>query len=105
MKPNETNSVVCKYRGTLLDGTEFDSSERVGKSVQFNVSEIMLGWQEALKLMAEGSIWQIFIPPHLAYGLRGAGRDVGPNATLIFEIELLNVEAGQVKPATPQIKK
>jgi FKBP-type peptidyl-prolyl cis-trans isomerase FklB len=71
VKPNETNSVVCKYRGTLLDGTEFDSSERVGKSVQFNVSEIMLGWQEALKLMAEGSIWQIFIPPHLAYGLRG----------------------------------
>jgi FKBP-type peptidyl-prolyl cis-trans isomerase len=57
----------------LLDGTEFDSSERVGKSVQFNVSEIMLGWQEALKLMAEGSIWQIFIPPHLAYGLRGGG--------------------------------
>ena len=56
-----------------MDGTEFDSSERVGKSVQFNVSEIMLGWQEALKLMTEGSIWQIFIPPHLAYGLRGGG--------------------------------
>jgi FKBP-type peptidyl-prolyl cis-trans isomerase FklB len=103
-KPTEKNSVVCNYLGTLLDGTEFDSSERVGKPVQFNVSEIMPGWQEALKLMPEGSKWQLFVPPHLAYGLRGAGRDIGPNATLIFEIELIRVEAAQVKTAAPQVK-
>lgn len=103
-KPTDKDSVVCNYRGTLLDGTEFDSSERVGKPVQFNLNEIMPGWQEGLKLMAEGAKWQLFVPSHLAYGAAGAGRDIGPNATLIFEIELLRVEQAQVKLAAPQIK-
>lgn len=90
--PTENDSVECNYRGTLIDGTEFDSSARVGKPVQFKVNGVIEGWQEALKLMPVGSKWQLFIPPQLAYGLKGAGRDIGPNATLIFEIELLSIK-------------
>jgi len=94
--PVETDTVKCNYRGTLIDGSEFDSSKRIGKPAVFMVGAIMLGWQEALKLMPVGSKWQLFIPPALAYGEKGAGRDIGPNAVLIFDVELLGIESQPV---------
>jgi FKBP-type peptidyl-prolyl cis-trans isomerase FklB len=90
--PTDADMVVCSYRGTLIDGTEFDSSDP-GQPATFKVSGgVIPGWTEALKLMPVGSKWQLFIPPNLAYGARGAGRDIGPNATLIFELELVAVK-------------
>jgi len=97
-KPAATDSVTVNYRGTLLNGTEFDSSYKRGQPATFNVGQIIKGWTEALQLMPVGSKWQIFIPGDLAYGLRGAGREIGPNATLVFEVELLSI---QPKPAAP----
>jgi FKBP-type peptidyl-prolyl cis-trans isomerase FklB len=91
-KPGATDSVVCNYRGTLIDGKEFDSSYKQGHPVTFPVNGVIKGWTEALQLMPVGSKWQLFIPPDLAYGDRGAGGDIGPNATLIFEVELLSIE-------------
>jgi FKBP-type peptidyl-prolyl cis-trans isomerase len=91
-KPTDTDMVECNYRGALINGTEFDSSYRTGKPAPFKVAGLIPGWTEALKLMPVGSKWQLFIPPHLAYGERGAGRDIGPNATLVFEIELVAVK-------------
>jgi FKBP-type peptidyl-prolyl cis-trans isomerase FklB len=92
-KPAATDSVVCNYRGTLINGTEFDSSYKRGQPATFGVSQVIHGWTEALQLMPVGSKWQLFIPAEMAYGPRGAGADIGPNATLIFEVELLSIES------------
>jgi len=91
-KPAATDSVVCNYRGTLLDGTEFDSSYKRGQPATFPVSGVIKGWTEAVQLMPVGSKWQLFVPAELAYGNRGAGSDIGPNSTLIFEVELLSIQ-------------
>jgi FKBP-type peptidyl-prolyl cis-trans isomerase len=91
-KPTASDSVVCNYRGTLVNGTEFDSSYKRGQPATFPVNGVIKGWTEALQLMPVGSKWQLFIPAQLAYGERGAGPDIGPNATLIFEIELLSIQ-------------
>jgi len=91
-KPKSNDTVTVNYRGTLIDGTEFDSSFRRGQPATFQVSGVIPGWTEAMQLMAEGAKWQLFIPPNLAYGERGAGGLIGPNATLIFEVELISVQ-------------
>jgi FKBP-type peptidyl-prolyl cis-trans isomerase FklB len=90
--PAESDTVTVNYRGTLLDGTEFDSSYKRGKPATFPVKGVIRGWTEALTHMKVGSKWQLFIPPELAYGERGAGGAIPPNATLIFEVELLKIE-------------
>jgi len=91
-KPTSTDTVVCNYRGTLLNGTEFDSSYKRGQPSEFPVNGVIRGWTEALQLMPVGSKWQLFIPSDMAYGERGAGQDIAPNATLIFEVELLSIK-------------
>ena len=98
-KPSATDSVVCNYRGTLLDNTEFDSSYKRGQPATFTVGGVIKGWSEALQLMPVGSKWQLFIPPDLAYGERGQG-PIGPNATLVFEVELVSIQpkAAQTTP-------
>ena len=93
--PKATDTVVVNYRGTLVDGTEFDSSYKRGEPATFPVNRVIKGWTEALQLMKPGSKYQIFIPANLAYGERGAGGDIGPNATLIFEVEVMNVKPGE----------
>jgi len=90
-KPAPTDKVTCNYRGTLVEGKEFDSSYKRGEPVTFGVGEVIKGWSEALQLMPVGSKWQLFVPPDLAYGAQGAGQDIGPNSTLIFEVELLSI--------------
>lgn len=100
-KPTATDSVVCNYKGTLINGTEFDSSYKRGQPATFPVGGVIKGWTEALQLMPVGSKWQLFIPPDLAYGDRGAGADIGPGATLIFEVELMSI---QEKAAAPDKK-
>ena len=92
-KPKLDDTVVCHYRGTLIDGTEFDSSYKRNKPATFPLKRVIKGWAEALQLMPVGSKWQLFIPPSLAYGERGGGANVPPNATLIFEVELVSIEA------------
>lgn len=91
-KPAATDTVKCNYRGTFINGTEFDASDKHGGPLTIPVTGVIKGWTEALQLMPVGSKWQLFIPPDLAYGARGAGGDIGPNETLIFEIELLSIE-------------
>jgi FKBP-type peptidyl-prolyl cis-trans isomerase FklB len=91
-KPTPADSVVCNYRGTLIDGKEFDSSYKRGQPATFPVGQVIKGWTEALQLMPVGSKWQLFVPADLAYGDRGAGPDIGPGATLIFEVELISIK-------------
>jgi FKBP-type peptidyl-prolyl cis-trans isomerase FklB len=91
-KPKSTDTVTAHYRGTLINGTEFDSSYKRGQPVSFPVSGVIPGWTEALQLMEVGAKWQLFIPPNLAYGEQGTGRNIGPNATLIFEVELVSIQ-------------
>jgi FKBP-type peptidyl-prolyl cis-trans isomerase FklB len=91
-KPKLNDYVTTHYRGTLIDGTEFDSSYKRGQPATFQVSGVIPGWTEALQLMETGAKWQLFIPPNLAYGERGSGGVIGPNATLIFEIELISIQ-------------
>jgi FKBP-type peptidyl-prolyl cis-trans isomerase FklB len=90
--PKATDKVKVHYKGMLLDGKEFDSSYKRGNPAEFPVNGVIKGWTEALQLMKEGSKWMLYIPSDLAYGARGAGGDIGPNATLIFEVELLEVK-------------
>jgi FKBP-type peptidyl-prolyl cis-trans isomerase len=97
-KPAETDTVLCNYKGTFVDGTEFDSSTRAGKPVPFELKNVIPGFKEILQLMPVGSKWQVFVPSNLAYGERGAGGVIGPNAALIFEIELVSI---QETPPTP----
>ncbi|HLJ30451.1 MAG TPA: FKBP-type peptidyl-prolyl cis-trans isomerase [Candidatus Angelobacter sp.] len=104
-KPTASDTVICNYRGTLINGTEFDSSYKRGQPATFPVSGVIKGWTEALQLMPVGSKWQLFIPPSLAYGERGAGNDIGPNSTLIFEVELISIKPKEDAPkggATPK---
>ena len=89
--PGATDTVTVNYRGTLIDGTEFDSSYSRGKPATFRADRVIRGWTEALQMMKEGAKWELFIPPDLAYGERGAGGKIGPNSTLVFEVELVSV--------------
>ena len=106
-KPTAADTVVCNYRGTLVDGTEFDSSYKRGQPASFPVGQVIKGWTEALQLMPVGSKWQLFIPPDLAYGERGTnGGPIGPDETLIFDVELLSIQA-KAQPAAgaqPQVQ-
>jgi FKBP-type peptidyl-prolyl cis-trans isomerase FklB len=90
-KPDSASTVSVHYVGTLVDGTEFDNSIKRGQPVEFPVTNVIKGWTEALMLMPVGSKWKLFIPPQLGYGEHGAGRQIGPNAALIFEVELLGI--------------
>jgi FKBP-type peptidyl-prolyl cis-trans isomerase FklB len=101
-KPSAADTVSCNYRGTLINGTEFDSSYKRGEPASFPVGGVIKGWTEALQLMPVGSKWQLFIPADLAYGDRGAGADIGPGATLIFEVELLSIQDKSKEKAPEQ---
>ena len=90
--PKETDTVECHYHGTLIDGTVFDSSVERGQPATFGVTQVIKGWVEALQLMPVGSKWRLFVPSNLAYGEQGAGNDIQPNSTLIFEVELLGIK-------------
>lgn len=92
--PGATDMATVHYRGTLIDGTQFDSSYDRGQPATFPVGGVIAGWTEALQLMKPGAKWQLVIPAALAYGERGAGQDIGPNATLLFDVELISVEKG-----------
>jgi len=93
-KPTKTDTVKANYKGTLINGTEFDSSDKRGEPASFNLSGVIPGWTEALQLMPVGSKWRLFIPSELAYGEHGAGNLIGPNATLIFDVELIGIDGG-----------
>ena len=103
-KPAATDTVTCNYKGTLLNGKEFDSSDKHGQPATFLVTNVIKGWTEALQLMPVGSKWQLFVPSELAYGDRGADprSGIGPGATLIFEVELLSIQAKPEVAPTPK---
>lgn len=90
-QPTAADKVTVHYRGTLLDGTEFDSSYKRGQTATFPLKGVIRGWTEGLQLMKTGSTFRFFIPPDLGYGSYGAGRMIGPNATLIFDVELISI--------------
>jgi FKBP-type peptidyl-prolyl cis-trans isomerase FklB len=87
-KPTDADTVVCHYRGMLLNGNKFGNTHRAGNPATFSLARTIPGWKEALKLMPVGSKWQVFCPPQLAYGSRGSGHVIAPNSTLVFEVEL-----------------
>lgn len=89
-KPKAFNNVTCHYHGTLINGTIFDSSVQRGKPATFPLNMVIKGWTEGLQLMPTGSKWRFFIPPHLGYGERQVSAEIGPNSTLIFEVELIS---------------
>jgi FKBP-type peptidyl-prolyl cis-trans isomerase FklB len=89
-KPTAYNTVTCHYHGTTIKGEVFDSSVKRGQPASFPLNAVIKGWTEALQLMPVGSKWKLFIPAHLAYGNRGVSREIGPNSTLIFEVELIS---------------
>ncbi len=91
-KPTRKDKVRCHYHGTLIDGTVFDSSVERGKVATFPLNRVITGWTIALQMMPVGSKWRLYLPPHLAYGEEQASAEIGPNSTLIFEVELLGIE-------------
>jgi len=95
--PKATDTVKCHYKGTTIDGKEFDSSYKRGEPATFALNRVIKGWTEGLQLMKEGGKWQFFVPSELAYGESGTGRDVGPNEVVIFEVELLGIEKPETK--------
>ncbi len=97
--PKETDTVKVNYRGTTIDGTEFDSSYKRGQPAEFPVNRVIKGWTEALLLMKVGSKYQLYVPAELAYGDRGAGSDIGPNAMLMFDVELISINPPTPSPA------
>ncbi len=108
-KPTAADTVECNYKGTLLNGKEFDSSYKRGQPASFPVGQVIKGWTEALQLMPVGSKWELFVPSDLAYGARAAGPDITSNSTLVFEVELLSIKpkeepkpATEAKPADPK---
>lgn len=104
-QPKSTDTVVAHYRGTLINGTEFDSSYQRNEPATFPVGGVIKGWQEALPLMKEGAKWQVYIPSDLAYGPRGAGAAIGPNEALIFDIELVSVKEAAAETETKKEEK
>ena len=99
--PKATDTVSVNYKGTLIDGKEFDSSYKRGQPAKFPVNGVIKGWTEALQLMKVGSKYHLVIPPELAYGERGAGEAIGPNSTLVFDVELLGIEPPKAPGAAP----
>jgi FKBP-type peptidyl-prolyl cis-trans isomerase FklB len=95
--PQASDTVTVHYVGTLIDGTEFDSSRSRGQPASFRLDRVIKGWTEAVQLMKPGAKWKLFVPPKLGYGERGAGAKIGPNATLIFEVELISAKKSEEK--------